>query len=88
MMPAIRAAPSTSPFFASPARISSSVAGRIATRPSATATRSVAVLGADVDHARLARRADMGEGVHASAFPDESAQPPVERAARRVRESI
>src|SRR5262249_54544978 len=41
MMPAIRAVPSTSPFLALPERISSSVALRITTRPSATATRSV-----------------------------------------------
>src|SRR5690349_8184203 len=42
MMPAIRAVPSTSPFLALPETISSSVALRITTRPSATATRSVA----------------------------------------------
>src|SRR5262245_1515413 len=41
MMPAMRAAPSTSPFLASPLSTSSSVAGVITTRPSATATRSV-----------------------------------------------
>src|SRR5215470_7552755 len=42
MMPAIRAVASTSPFLALPETISSSVALRITTRPSATATRSVA----------------------------------------------
>src|SRR5436309_1259386 len=42
MMPAMRATPSTSPFLASPLSTSSSVAGAITTRPSATATRSVA----------------------------------------------
>src|SRR5262252_1162166 len=42
MMPAMRAAPSTSPFLASPLSTRSSVAGVITTRPSATATRSVA----------------------------------------------
>src|SRR5262249_9780261 len=44
MMPAIRAVPSTSPFLALPERISSSVALLMTTRPSATATRSVAGL--------------------------------------------
>src|SRR5262249_29945078 len=42
MMPAMRAAPSTSPFLASPLSTRSSVAGLITTRPSAIATRSVA----------------------------------------------
>src|SRR5262245_54031396 len=42
MMPAMRAAPSTSPFLASPLSTRSSVAGAITTRPSATASRSVA----------------------------------------------
>src|SRR5262245_7367692 len=42
MMPAMRAAPSTSPFLASPLSTRSRVAGAITTRPSATATRSVA----------------------------------------------
>src|SRR5437867_646551 len=42
MMPAMRAAPSTSPFLASPLSTRSSVVGAITTRPSATATRSVA----------------------------------------------
>src|SRR5215467_5452442 len=42
MMPAMRAAPSTSPFLASPLSTRSSVAGVITTRPSATAMRSVA----------------------------------------------
>src|SRR5258705_4949305 len=42
MMPAMRAAPSTSPFLASPLSTRSSVARAITTRPSATATRSVA----------------------------------------------
>src|SRR5215813_10455702 len=42
MMPAMRAAPRTSPFLASPLSTRSSVAGVITTRPSATATRSVA----------------------------------------------
>src|SRR5690349_18305463 len=44
MMPAILAVPSTSPFLALPEMISSSVALVISTRPSATATRSVAGL--------------------------------------------
>src|SRR5690349_10119071 len=44
MMPAMRAAPSTSPFLASPLRTISSVEGCITTRPSATATRSVTAL--------------------------------------------
>src|SRR5215510_1213281 len=42
MMPAMRAAPSTSPFLASPLSTKSSVAGVITTRPSAIAMRSVA----------------------------------------------
>src|SRR5262249_45124462 len=42
MMPAMRAVPSTSPFLALPEIISSSVALLMTTRPSATATRSVA----------------------------------------------
>src|SRR6476659_1944395 len=42
MMPAMRAAPSTSPFLASPLSTSSSVVALITTRPSATAIRSVA----------------------------------------------
>src|SRR5690242_11994369 len=42
MMPAMRAAPRTSPFLASPLSTKPSVAGAITTRPSATATRSVA----------------------------------------------
>src|SRR4051812_46552885 len=41
MMPAMRAAPSTSPFFASPLSTRLSVLRVITTRPSATATRSV-----------------------------------------------
>src|SRR6516225_597032 len=41
-MPAMRAAPSTSPFLALPLRTSASVFGAMITRPSATATRSVA----------------------------------------------
>src|SRR5580698_1577819 len=44
MMPAMRAVPSTSPFFASPLRTRFSVFAVISTRPSATATRSVAGL--------------------------------------------
>src|SRR5450830_1360786 len=44
MMPAMRAAPSTSPFMALPASTTSSVCLRMITRPSATATRSVALL--------------------------------------------
>src|SRR5215211_1388117 len=44
MMPAMRAAPSTSPFLASPLSTMSSVLAVIATRPSATATRSVTAL--------------------------------------------
>src|SRR4029453_13191003 len=44
MMPAIRAAPSTSPFLALPETIRSSVALVMTTRPSATAVRSVAAL--------------------------------------------
>src|SRR3984957_7045191 len=42
MMPAMRAAPSTSPFLALPSRTMSSVFAVISTRPSATATRAVA----------------------------------------------
>src|SRR5262249_40140903 len=42
MMPAMRAVPSTSPFLALPERIRSSVALVMTTRPSATASRSVA----------------------------------------------
>src|SRR3954453_17269754 len=44
MMPAIRAAPSTSPFLALPASTRSSVGGAMTTRPSAIATRPVAAL--------------------------------------------
>src|ERR1700733_6277593 len=44
MMPATRAVPSTSPFFALPETISASVALLMTTRPSATAVRSVAGL--------------------------------------------
>src|SRR3981189_3268384 len=44
MMPAMRAVPSTSPFLALPDTISASVALLMTTRPSATATRSVAGL--------------------------------------------
>src|SRR3954470_24232263 len=44
MMPAIRAVPSTSPFLALPETISCKVALLMITRPSATATRSVAGL--------------------------------------------
>ena len=44
MMPAMRAAPSTSPFLALPETIRSSVALVMTTRPSATAMRSVAAL--------------------------------------------
>src|SRR6476620_2527373 len=44
MMPAMRAAPSTSPFLASPSSTSRSVLRVITTRPSATATRVVAAL--------------------------------------------
>src|SRR6266702_40595 len=44
MMPAMRAVPSTSPFLAFPETIRSSVALVMTTRPSATASRSVAVL--------------------------------------------
>src|SRR3954466_15001207 len=44
MMPAMRAAPSTSPFLALPETIRSSVALAMTTRPSATAVRSVAAL--------------------------------------------
>src|SRR6266436_1532676 len=43
MMPAMRAAPSTSPFFALPASTRSSVFGAITTRPSAMASRSLGV---------------------------------------------
>src|SRR3569623_2089342 len=42
MMPAIRAVPSTSPFLALPSTMSLSVSALITTKPSATATRSVA----------------------------------------------
>src|SRR6266567_4318244 len=44
MMPAMRAVPSTSPFLALPETIRSSVAFSMTTRPSATASRSVAAL--------------------------------------------
>src|SRR5262245_59819186 len=44
MIPAIRAAPTTSPFLALPSRTRSSVDFFITTRPSATATRSVGFL--------------------------------------------
>src|SRR6202044_3271545 len=44
MIPAIRAAPTTSPFLASPDRMVVSVGAAMRTRPSATATRSVAAL--------------------------------------------
>src|SRR5260370_42706690 len=43
MMPAMRAAPSTSPFFALPASTRSSVFGAITTRPSAMASRSLGI---------------------------------------------
>src|SRR4051812_891269 len=43
-IPAMRAAPSTSPFLALPASTRSSVAGAMTTRPSAIATRPVAAL--------------------------------------------
>src|SRR5258708_18386455 len=43
MMPAMRAAPSTSPFFALPASTRSSVFAAITTRPSAMASRSLGV---------------------------------------------
>src|SRR5258707_11732234 len=43
MMPAMRAAPSTSPFFALPASTRSSVFAAITTRPSAMALRSLGV---------------------------------------------
>src|SRR6266478_416218 len=64
MMPAMRAAPSTSPFLASPLSTRSSVARAITTRPSATATRSVAAL-AETSTMRasppLARWVSLGE---------------------------
>src|ERR1700722_6171501 len=44
IMPAIRAAPMTSPFLASPARVVARVAAAMRTRPSAIAIRSVAAL--------------------------------------------
>ena len=44
MMPAMRAMPSTSPFFAVPDSISASVAGCISMQPVAMATRCVAGL--------------------------------------------
>ena len=43
MMPAMRAAASTSPFLASPVSISASVAGAMATKPSARAVRVAAL---------------------------------------------
>ncbi|MNR30883.1 hypothetical protein D3C85_1483600 [compost metagenome] len=46
MMPAMRAMPSTSPFFALPEAISAKVAGSMTIRPSATAIRWVAGLAA------------------------------------------
>src|SRR5262245_64791609 len=44
MMPAMRAAPRTSPFLASPASTEASVLAVMRTRPSAIATRAVIVL--------------------------------------------
>ena len=61
MMPASRAVPSTSPFLASPWRISASVSGCITTQPSAIAARAVVVLVRDVDHVGGAGRVEMGE---------------------------
>src|SRR5882724_9552653 len=58
MMPAIRAAPSTSPFLALPETISSSVALLMTTLPSATAVRSVAGL-ADTSTIRASPAASM-----------------------------
>src|SRR5436190_23716478 len=55
MMPAIRAAPSTSPFLASPLSTRSSVLRVITTRPAATATRSVAAF-ADTSTMRASPR--------------------------------
>src|SRR4051812_5408537 len=55
MMPAMRAAPRTSPFLASPLSTRSSVLRVITTRPSATATRSVAAF-ADTSTMRASPR--------------------------------
>src|ERR1041385_4823102 len=55
MMPAMRAAPSTSPFLASPLSTRSSVFALITTRPCATATRSLAAL-ADTSTIRASPR--------------------------------
>ena len=61
MMPAMRAAPSTSPFLALPSSTRSSVFAVITTRPSATATRSVAAF-ADTSTMRASPPlAEMGE---------------------------
>ena len=57
---AMRATPSTSPLFADPARIASSVAGCIAMRPPARAIRLRDILAGDVDHVRLTRRHQNG----------------------------
>ena len=62
MMPAMRAVPSTSPFFALPETISPSVALLMTTRPSAIAIALGRGLGRDVDHPRFALGVDMGEG--------------------------
>src|SRR5262249_10054880 len=57
-MPAMRAAPSTSPFLALPESTSASVFADIATRPCATATRSVAGL-SDTSTMRASPPAEM-----------------------------
>src|SRR5579863_6676434 len=71
MMPAMRAAPSTSPFLALPLRTIASVFGCIRTRPSAIATRSVVAL-ADTSTMRaspLAFRCDSLLGRRVTALP-------------------
>ena len=67
MIPAIRAAPMTSPFLASPARMAASVDAAMRTRPSAIATRLGRCLVRHVDHPRFAVGVNMGEGFGSSA---------------------
>ncbi len=55
-----------------PARIASSVAGRMVTVPSATATRLVTALSDDIDHAGGAGLVEVGE---ASPWPSAEVRP-------------
>ena len=61
MMPAIRAAPITSPFLASPARIAASVAAAMRTLSLGDRDAACRILVRHVDHPRFALSADMGE---------------------------